>query len=161
MCLFLVNPHVCTFACIIVVCVFLSVGQSSHINESLACIVFVHGLYFFRFLRVGKAVPGAGLVLLSTVLKYEHPEQNEGLCVHRLLQEGTLTNRINMTHNHLGPAQTKAGSCNLLGSWGLSKATVNHRKIEAGVIYSLRLHRDILPEGEDIINSLITLLNIY
>ena len=78
-------------------------------------IIFVYTrLVIFLLFPAWKAVPGAGFVLLSTVLKCEHREGDEGMRVHRVLREANPTNTIDMTLNHLGPAQTKAVSCN---SW--------------------------------------------
>lgn len=75
---------------------------------SLLLVLSLFTACVFTTFPVEKAVPGAGLVLLSTVLKYERPEGDERLCVYRVLQEGKPTNRINVTYNHVGPAQTKA-----------------------------------------------------
>lgn len=77
-----VDSHVYTFACVIIVYVFLSLLVNEAISMSLFFLFVCPRLVFPEPLfPAGKAVPGAGLVLLSTVLKYEHPKGDDGVCV--------------------------------------------------------------------------------
>lgn len=102
-----VDPPVCTWLML-----RLCVPMASEASQGVYCLYLsLSAACIFPCSQLGKkAVPGAGLLLLSTVLKEEHPEDDEGLCC-RVLREAKPTNTIDMTHNHLGPAQTKAVSC--------------------------------------------------